>query len=147
MTHGTLGGMIITDLIMGRDNPWTSLYNPARKAIHGISDFVTEQANTQAQYTDWLKGGQVASVQEILAGQGAIIQDGLHKWAVYRDDRGELHAVSAKCTHLGCVVHFNSAEHSWDCPCHGSRFDTNGEVLHGPASTPLAPVDLELNKT
>ena len=142
MTHGTIGGMIITDLIMGRHNPWIPLYNPARKVIHGISDFVTEQANTLVQYSDWLKGGEVDSVQDISAGQGAIVQDGSHKWAVYRDDQGELHAVSAKCTHLGCVVHFNSAERSWDCPCHGSRFDTNGEVLHGPASTPLAIVNL-----
>jgi Rieske Fe-S protein len=129
--------MIVSDLIMGRDNPWTSIYNPARKVIHGISDFVSEQANTLAQYSDWVKGGEVASVEDIPVGEGAIVQDGARKLAVYRDDHGKLHAVAAVCTHLGCIVHFNSAERSWDCPCHGSRFDTNGEVLHGPAATPL----------
>lgn len=137
MTHCTIGGMIVSDLIMGRDNPWTSIYNPARKVIHGISDFVSEQANTLAQYSDWVKGGEVASVEDIPVGEGAIVQDGARKLAVYRDDHGKLHAVAAVCTHLGCIVHFNSAERSWDCPCHGSRFDTNGEVLHGPAATPL----------
>ena len=145
MTHTTIGAMIINDLIMGRDNPWSSIYDPARKIIHGISDFVTEQANTLAQYSDWLKGGEVDSIKHILPGQGAIVQDGPQKLAIYRDDQGELHAVSAKCTHLGCVVHFNSAERSWDCPCHGSRFDTNGEVLNGPASTSLAIVNLAQN--
>jgi Rieske Fe-S protein len=134
--------MIVSDLILGRDNPWASIYNPARKVIHGISDFVSEQANTLAQYSDWVKGGEVASVKDIPAGKGAIVQDGTRKLAVYRDGQGKLHAVSAVCTHLGCVVHFNSAEGSWDCPCHGSRFDTNGEVLHGPAATPLPITNL-----
>ncbi len=142
MTHCTIGGMIVTDLILGLHNPWASLYSPARKVIHGISDFISEQANTLAQYGDWVKGGEVASMENIPAGQGAIVQDGARQLAVYRDDHGKFHAVSAVCTHLGCVVHFNSAERSWDCPCHGSRFATNGEILHGPASSSLAAVQL-----
>ncbi|MBA3755624.1 MAG: FAD-dependent oxidoreductase, partial [Nitrosomonas sp.] len=99
MTHCTIGGMIVSDLIMGRDSPWTSIYNPARKIIHGIADFVSEQANTLAQYSDWVKGGEVSSMADIPAGQGAVVQEGMHKLAVYRDDHGELHAVSAVCTH------------------------------------------------
>jgi glycine/D-amino acid oxidase-like deaminating enzyme/nitrite reductase/ring-hydroxylating ferredoxin subunit len=138
MTHCTIGAMLVTDLIMGRDNPWQSIYNPARKVKHGIPDFVTEQANTLAQYGEWVTGGEVESVQEIAAGEGAIVRDGTRKLAVYRDEQGELHALSAKCTHLGCVVHWNSAERSWDCPCHASRFDMDGAVLHGPAASPLA---------
>lgn len=137
MTHCTIGAMLVTDLIMGRDTPWKSIYNPARKVKHGISDFVTEQANTLSQYGEWVTGGEVESVQEIVAGEGAIVRDGTRKLAVYRDERGELHALSAKCTHLGCVVHWNSAERSWDCPCHSSRFNTDGVVLHGPAASPL----------
>ncbi|HLP82124.1 MAG TPA: FAD-dependent oxidoreductase, partial [Nitrosomonas sp.] len=138
MTHCTIGAMIVNDLILGRKNSWASIYNPARKVIHGISDFVTEQVNTLVQYTDWVKGGEVASMEDIPVGKGAIVQDGIHKLAVYRDDCDKLHTVSAVCTHLGCIVHFNAAERSWDCPCHGSRFDMNGEVLHGPAATPLS---------
>jgi glycine/D-amino acid oxidase-like deaminating enzyme/nitrite reductase/ring-hydroxylating ferredoxin subunit len=138
MPHCTIGAMLISDLISGIDNPWADLYDPARKALRGISQYVAEQANTLAQYEDWLTSGEVASMQEIAAGEGAIVRQGEKKLAVYRDRYGELHALSAKCTHLGCVVRWNSAEHSWDCPCHGSRFNIDGGVLHGPAAAPLA---------
>lgn len=143
MTHCTIGAMIVNDLIMGRDNRWQEIYEPSRKVTRGLADFVAEQANTLAQYGEWMKGGEVDSVDEIAAGDGAILRDGVSKIAVYRDEQGGLHAVSAKCTHLGCVVHWNSAEQSWDCPCHGSRFGTDGEVLHGPAATALAAVTLD----
>ncbi|HCY64381.1 MAG TPA: FAD-dependent oxidoreductase [Oxalobacteraceae bacterium] len=143
MTHTTIGAMLITDMIMGRDNPWEPVYDPARKAVHGIADFVSEQANTLSQYGQWMTGGEVDSVQEIAAGSGAVVRQGVHKLAVYRDEQGGLHAMSAKCTHLGCVVHWNSAEHSWDCPCHGSRFGLDGEVLHGPAVSSLEAMTLE----
>jgi glycine/D-amino acid oxidase-like deaminating enzyme len=142
MTHCTAGAMLVADLIVGRANPWADVYDPARKATHGVTEFVKEQANTLSQYRDWFTGGEVESVHEIGAGQGAILREGSHKIAVYRDHDGWLHAVSAKCTHLGCVVSWNSAENSWDCPCHGSRFDLNGEVLHGPAMHALEPVSL-----
>lgn len=147
MTHCTIGAMLVTDFIMGRDNPWKSIYDPARKVKHGISDFVMEQANTLSQYGEWVTGGEVESVQEIAAGAGAIVRDGTRKLAVYRDEQGELHALSAKCTHLGCVVHWNSAERSWDCPCHASRFSTDGTVLHGPAASPLAEIVLNSERT
>jgi len=138
MTHCTLGAAIVNDLIHGRDNPYARLYDPARKPWHELGEFVVEQANTLSQYRDWLKGGDVKSVDDIPPGEGAIVQSGASKIAAYRDTNGELHCVSAVCTHLGCVVSFNSAEKSWDCPCHASRFGIDGEVLHGPANTPLA---------
>ena len=117
--------------------------NPSHnKPVHGLADFASEQANTMARYGEWLTGGDVDSVQEIAAGEGAVVRDGLRKIAIYRDAQGGLHALSAKCTHLGCAVHWNSAEKSWDCPCHGSRFSTSGEALHGPAVTPLAILSL-----
>jgi glycine/D-amino acid oxidase-like deaminating enzyme/nitrite reductase/ring-hydroxylating ferredoxin subunit len=141
MTHCTAGAMLVTDLIMGRENPWQDLYDPARKVRHGVTDFVSEQANTLSQYGDWLTGGEVDSAAEIAPGQGAVVRDGIHKLAVYRDDAGQLHCLSATCTHLGCVVHWNSAERSWDCPCHGSRFGTDGTVLHGPAAKALEPAE------
>lgn len=142
MTHCTVGAMLITDLIMGRANPWEQVYAPSRKALHGMSTFLKEQANTLAQYREWLKGGEVNSAEEVAAGEGAILRDGGRKLAVYRDDEGGLHVLSATCTHLGCVVSWNAAEKSWDCPCHASRFDVNGEVLHGPAMKPLQAVSL-----
>lgn len=143
MTHCTIGAMLVTDLIMGRTNRWAELYDPSRKVVHGLSDFVGEQANTLAKYGDWAKGGEVESVEQIAPGEGAVVNQGMHKLAVYRDEQGALHALSAKCTHLGCVVHFNAAERSWDCPCHGSRFDINGTMLHGPATAPLEPAELK----
>lgn len=137
MMHCTIGAMLVRDLILGRANPWQSIYDPSRKVKHGISDFISEQANTLSKYGEWAKEGEVDSVHEIAAGEGAVVRDGIRKFAVSRDEYGELHALSAKCTHLGCVVHWNSAEQSWDCPCHGSRFSTTGEVLHGPAAVAL----------
>ena len=144
MTHATIGAMLVRDLILGRVNPWSKLYEPSRKVIHGVSDFIAEQVNTLAQYRDWAKGSELRSLEQLQAGQGAIMRHGLRKLAVYRDELGALHVLSAACTHLGCVVHFNQAERSWDCPCHGSRFDVDGHILHGPASTALETFSLTL---
>jgi glycine/D-amino acid oxidase-like deaminating enzyme/nitrite reductase/ring-hydroxylating ferredoxin subunit len=142
MTHGTIAGMILPDLIMGREHPWAEAFEPSRKPLRGITEFVKENVNVAAQYTDWLTGGEVASVGEIPAGSGAIVRDGVSKLAVYRTDDGQLHAMSAACTHLGCVVNWNSAEKSWDCPCHGSRFDALGKAVNGPATKDLEAVDV-----
>lgn len=142
MTHCTIGAMLVTDLIMERPNPWSALYDPARKPVHGLGQFASEQANVAARYGEWLSGGGVDSVQAIAPGDGAVLREGLHRVAVYRDPEGGLHALSARCTHLGCAVHWNGAEQSWDCPCHASRFDIEGNVLHGPAPAPLAKVTL-----
>lgn len=138
MTHCTIGAMIISDLICGRDTKWEALYSPKRKVTHGITEFVSHQADVLTKYGEWLSSGEVKSAEDIEPGQGAIVRKGIHKLAVYRDEAGTLHSLSAKCTHMGCVVHFNSAERSWDCPCHGSRFSTDGDVLHGPATSPLS---------
>jgi Rieske Fe-S protein len=90
-----------------------------------------------AHYTDWLTGGEVSSSEEIERDEGCIVRRGLTKIAAYRDDRGVLHERQAICTHLGCVVSWNSTEQSWDCPCHGSRFDKLGHVINGPANSDL----------
>jgi glycine/D-amino acid oxidase-like deaminating enzyme/nitrite reductase/ring-hydroxylating ferredoxin subunit len=138
MTHCSAGAIAVTDMIMGRPNEWAGIFDPSRKPFHGKVDFIGEQANTFAQYKDLVTGGDVSGVDQIPPGQGAVIRQGLKKLAVYRDEASGLHVRSAVCTHLGCVVAWNSAERSWDCPCHGSRFGIEGEVLHGPAATPLA---------
>lgn len=142
MTHATIGAMIIRDQITGRPNPWAPFYAPSRKVRHGLSDFMHEQADTLSHYGDWARAGEVRSPAEIAAGEGAVLGQGRHKLAVYRDESGALHTLSARCTHLGCVVHWNAAEKSWDCPCHGSRFAIDGEVLHGPAPSALEAAGL-----
>lgn len=137
MTHGTIAGLLLTDLIHGRKNRWTDLYNPSRLASVFTTDFLTENLKVTAHYTDWLTGGEVSSTEEIELDEGYIVRRGLTKIAAYRDDRGVIHERQAICTHLGCVVAWNSTEQSWDCPCHGSRFDKMGHVINGPANSDL----------
>jgi len=141
MTHGTIAGMLITDQIAGRANRWASLYALDRTPLRAPLELAKEGLNVAAQYADWLTPGDVSSVEQIRAGTGAIMRDGIQKLAVYRDDAGVLHRRSAVCPHLGCVVAWNGVERSWDCPCHGSRFDAHGRVVNGPANSDLAPVD------
>jgi len=133
LTHGTIAGILITDLIMGRRNPWEKLYDPSRKMSALNKDFVSENLNVVKQYKELVTGGDVKSVEDIPRGQGAVMREGLSKVACYRDDAGRLHKHSAICTHMGCVVEWNHVEKSWDCPCHGSRFDPDGRVVMGPA--------------
>jgi len=137
MTHGTIGGILITDLILGRHNSWQALYDPSRKTLRASADFIRETANVAAQYADWVTPGDVSSVDEIGRDAGAVIRRGVSKVAVYRDEAGSLHERSAVCPHLGCIVAWNPAEKTWDCPCHGSRFNKLGDVINGPANTGL----------
>jgi Rieske Fe-S protein len=140
MTHGTIAGILLTDLIVGRDNPWSALYDPGRKTLRAVGTFMQENFNVARQYGAWLTGGDVASTDEIHLGTGAVVRQGLTKIAAYRDDHGVMHECSAVCPHLGCLVEWNQGESTWDCPCHGSRFDKNGRVLNGPANSDLAPL-------
>ena len=141
MTHGTIAGLVITDLIHGASVPWASLYDPKRITVKAAATYVRETTNMAWQYTDWIKPGDLDSVEQIRAGSGAVVRRGVHKIAVYRDPQGGLHQMSARCTHLGCIVKWNESDNSWDCPCHGSRFDAFGQVLGGPAVDALAPAE------
>jgi len=138
MTHGTIAGMLITDLVLGKENEWASLYDPARITPRALGAFAGENLNVVAQYADLLTGGDIDSAKELPRETGAVLRRGLKKSAVYRDAEGKLHEFSATCPHLGCVVHWNPTERSWDCPCHGSRFDALGHVVAGPANTNLS---------
>src|SRR3954468_17993808 len=135
LTNGTAAGMILTDLIAGRDNPWASLFDSTRfKPLASAKEIVKENVNVGAHFVgDHLAPPDVRSVGSIAPGEAAIVRRGAGKVAAYRDEDGTMHAVSAVCTHLGCQVQWNSAERSWDCPCHGSRFDVTGRVIQGPA--------------
>jgi glycine/D-amino acid oxidase-like deaminating enzyme/nitrite reductase/ring-hydroxylating ferredoxin subunit len=140
LTHGTIASMLLTDLIAGRSNPWTELYSPSRR--HGVGEFIRENANVAAQYAELATSGDAPNLNDIATNAGAVVRKGLHKVAAFRDADGVLHTHAATCTHLGCIVHWNSVEKTWDCPCHGSRFDpVDGHVLNGPAAGPLRAVD------
>jgi len=146
LTHGTIAGMLLCDLILGRPNPWAGLYDPGRKTVGAAREYTSENLNVARQYADWLTAGEVKSTDEIAKDSGAVMRRGLHKIAVYRDAQGALHERSAACPHLGCIVHWNRSEKTWDCPCHGSRFDCHGTVINGPANRDLASAERAHNK-
>jgi glycine/D-amino acid oxidase-like deaminating enzyme/nitrite reductase/ring-hydroxylating ferredoxin subunit len=138
MTHGTIAGMLITDLICGRTNPWEKLYDPSRVTFSTdtAKEFLKENLNVAGQYADYVKPGDKEETT-LAPGSGTVVQKGVSKVAVYCDSEGKRHECSAVCTHLGCIVNWNHVENSWDCPCHGSRFDPFGKVIAGPAITDL----------
>ena len=129
ISNGTAAGRLIADRILGQSCPWEKLYDPARpydKKFHVNGD----------------SRSIVKSVHEIAPGEGGVLVSGDHKIAAWRDETGELHTISAICTHKGCTVSWNNADRTWDCPCHGSIFAADGSVIHGPARKPLQPVSL-----
>jgi glycine/D-amino acid oxidase-like deaminating enzyme/nitrite reductase/ring-hydroxylating ferredoxin subunit len=143
MTHGTIAGILLADLVLGKANPWAELYDPKRKSLGAIKSMLRENLNVAVQYGDWITPGE-SSFEDIPRGEGRLVRMGAHKVAAYRDEKGLLHLRDASCTHLRCIVDWNSTEKSWDCPCHGSRFDAEGRVLNGPALADLAPVSAEV---
>jgi glycine/D-amino acid oxidase-like deaminating enzyme/nitrite reductase/ring-hydroxylating ferredoxin subunit len=134
MTNGTLSGMLLSDRILGIHNAWADLYDSTR-----VTPFVTPTGIKQTISVgmhwvgDRLKGLGTSALSEVAAGEGQLVTIDGEKLGAYRDEQGVIHAVSAVCPHLGCIVAWNSAEKSWDCPCHGSRFDCDGGVIDGPA--------------
>lgn len=139
LVYGSLAANIIADQITGKVNPWTELFDPARvNPLKSASNFIKENLNMARQYLSLIPGmADKMDFAEIKKGQGKVIEKDGHKLAVYRNADKKLIIKSAICTHLGCVVHFNEAEETWDCPCHGSRFNTEGFVIEGPALKPL----------
>jgi glycine/D-amino acid oxidase-like deaminating enzyme/nitrite reductase/ring-hydroxylating ferredoxin subunit len=140
ITWGTLSGMILSDLILGRENPYAALYEATRvKVKAGAKDFLQENAEVAFHFVvDRLSRPDGHRLSDVAPGEGKILEVEGKKVAVYREESGVCHAVSPVCTHVGCHVHWNRAERSWDCPCHGSRFSPTGKVLNGPAMKDLA---------
>lgn len=142
MTHGTLGGIIITDLITGKENPWAELYSPSRITLETTGDYLHEAASMAAQYSDWITKEDVKDATELQPGQGGIISSGLTKIAAYRDEQNKLHTCTAVCPHLGGILHWNADEKSFDCPVHGSRFTPEGKIINGPAISDLKKLEI-----
>ncbi|HYF27623.1 MAG TPA: FAD-dependent oxidoreductase [Baekduia sp.] len=141
LSSGTLAAMIFADTIGGQENPWAPVFSSTRvKPLAEAPRFFAENTRVGARFF----GDRVASLKrkditELEPGEGAIVTSCGQKVAGFRDEDGALRAVSTRCTHLGCQVAFNAAERTWDCPCHGSRFGVDGEILSGPATKPLPP--------
>jgi Rieske Fe-S protein len=138
LTSGTFGASIIADLIAGRDNRWAKRFDPGRVGAPGLPKLLEMNVRVAADFVgDRLIPALRGRAEDLRAGEARVIRDGIGKTGVFRAEDGTLHAVSLRCTHLGCLLRFNGAERSWDCPCHGSRFDVDGAVLEGPAARPL----------
>ncbi len=145
LSNGTAAAAIIADGIAGRPNPWAETFDANRlDVVPSAKKFVEENLNVAERFVRdrirHLTGDEVASLQP---DEGAVVEAGNERVGAYRDADGHIHAVSLVCTHLGCHVTWNPAERSWDCPCHGSRYDVDGAILHGPAVRPLAPKRLD----
>ncbi|MBD0332804.1 MAG: FAD-dependent oxidoreductase, partial [Chitinophagaceae bacterium] len=145
LTYGTMSAQIITDLITGKDNAYAEIYSPNRHhPIQSAPSFIKENVNVLVQYLKDFPGiGDVKEADEIKPGQGRVISEGGEKIAAYRDENNKLHLCSAVCTHMECIVNWNEAERTWDCPCHGSRFSYEGTVIEGPAISDLAKKELD----
>jgi glycine/D-amino acid oxidase-like deaminating enzyme/nitrite reductase/ring-hydroxylating ferredoxin subunit len=140
LTHGTIAALLLPELMRGARPPWADVYAPDRSHLHSLGALVKEAAHSAAPYLSWLRPGEVHAPGEIAPGHGAVIRRGLHLVAAYRDPSGACHLRSATCPHMRGVVHWNPGEQTWDCPCHGSRFDPYGRVVNGPATGDLAPI-------
>ncbi|CAN5346267.1 hypothetical protein BH09BAC1_BH09BAC1_17030 [soil metagenome] len=134
LVWGVVAAQVITDLIMGIDNEYAKLFDPTRlNMAKSAKEFIKENMNVAAYITkDWLSMPD-SGFSHIAPGEGDVVELDGHKVAAFKSSDGKMEVCSAVCPHLGCIVHFNQAEKSWDCPCHGSRFQTDGSVIEGPA--------------
>ena len=141
LAMGTAAGRILADQIAGHENSWAPTFDPWRRpSLRSVAPLIKHNADSGLQF---FTGRLVLDddPESLKPGEGSVFRDGLRLKAVHRDEAGELHAVSARCTHLGCIVRWNAPERTWDCPCHGSRFEATGEVANGPATAPLRRAD------
>jgi Rieske Fe-S protein len=139
LTYGTLAGKILGDWIAKGSSPWGDLYKATRfTPVKSATDFLIENLDVAGRFVkDYLAGQKAKSLDEVKPGHGKIVEVGGRATAVHRRGDGRLVAVSPVCTHLKCKIHWNDVERTWDCPCHGSRFEPDGSVLEGPAIEPL----------
>jgi glycine/D-amino acid oxidase-like deaminating enzyme/nitrite reductase/ring-hydroxylating ferredoxin subunit len=138
LSNGTAAGMILADLVLGRANPWAELFDATRmKPVAGGRSFMGENLAAGVEMAKGYLPRRARSMDDVAPGEAAVVKQSGERVAVFRDEGGSVHAVSAVCTHMGCVVGWNPLDRTWDCPCHGSRFALDGSVVNGPATTAL----------
>ncbi len=143
MTTGTAAGLLLRDLVQGRLNPWAQVYDPTRfKPVTSAWEFVSQNLNIAQEFiSGMVRSKSRKKIGDVLAEEGIVTTIDKESVAVFKDRGGEAHILNAKCTHMKCIVSWNDAEHTWDCPCHGSRFSAEGKVIHGPATMDLEKRD------
>jgi glycine/D-amino acid oxidase-like deaminating enzyme/nitrite reductase/ring-hydroxylating ferredoxin subunit len=144
MTNSHVAAMLITGMILGRETPWAEVFDPSRfKPVTSARDFISENMNVAKEFmADRIGTPELDDIGKLPAGRGEVLEWKGERVAVYKDDAGRVFSCSPVCTHMGCIVHWNGAEKSWDCPCHGSRFNYDGKVIQGPANKDLETKEL-----
>ncbi|MFL6790093.1 MAG: FAD-dependent oxidoreductase [Bradyrhizobium sp.] len=145
ITNGLVAGILIADLVTTASSPWEQVYSPSRKIQKNIGEFISENITPLKNFAEYLTASEITAVERLRPGEGRLVRSGLKKIAACRDQNGKLHLHSASCTHLGCIVHWNSLEQCWDCPCHGSQFAPDGTALNGPAVSSLGGIQRPAN--
>ena len=144
MPYSTVAALLLTKMICNIDSPYKDLYDPNRlKPVAGFTNFVTHNADVVKQFASrWFSHDELHELAELATGEGKIVNFKGEKIAIYKDEKGDIQAISPICTHVGCEVKWNNAEQSWDCPCHGARYSCDGSVLNGPAVKNLAKANV-----
>ncbi|MFG6119724.1 FAD-dependent oxidoreductase [Thalassobacillus sp. B23F22_16] len=146
MTSGTAAALMLRDQLTGKENPYVHLFSPSRfQADPSLKKFFSNNLNVAGHLLEGKSERVGFSHEALKKGEGGVIQYNGQRAGAYKDEGGQVHLVDTKCTHMGCEVEWNSGEHSWDCPCHGSRFSIEGEVMEGPAKKPLKRIAMEKN--
>jgi glycine/D-amino acid oxidase-like deaminating enzyme/nitrite reductase/ring-hydroxylating ferredoxin subunit len=145
MSHGIVSGILLSDLVLGKNNPYKELFDPCRTTIKtSAREFVKQNVNVAQKYiSGHLSENESRNLKDIKNGEGKIMEIKGNKIAAYKDNQGKLHTLSPVCQHLGCIVAWNNAEKSWDCPCHGSRYTAEGKVIHSPTTKDLPKIKLD----
>jgi Rieske Fe-S protein len=141
-----IASLLISQLIVDGGSPWAEVYDPGRAVTRKAGAFLSENLTTLKSFASYLTPGEIASIEGLSPGEGGLFRQGLKKVAACRDHGGRLHLHSAACTHMGCIVRWNSLEQCWDCPCHGSQFAPDGTVLNGPAVASLGRIEQQKDK-
>ncbi|HET7897409.1 MAG TPA: (2Fe-2S)-binding protein, partial [Flavisolibacter sp.] len=144
ITYSHIAAMVLTDLIIEGQSQYADLFSPSRvKPVAGIKNFVKENVDVVSLFVGKRLGAdKIEALADIAPGEGRLVKYEGDKIAVYKDETGKFYALNPVCTHAGCIVDWNHAEKSWDCPCHGSRFGLQGDVLTGPAHQPLEKIEI-----
>ncbi|MRG86308.1 FAD-dependent oxidoreductase [Salinibacillus xinjiangensis] len=144
MTTSTVASLLMSDMILKKDNPYMELYDPARfNADPSVRKFVSQNLDVAGHFVKGKVGLKSKAIDDIQEGEGAVVKIDGNRAGAYKDQNGKLYVVDTTCTHMGCELEWNNGEHTWDCPCHGSRFSIEGEVVEGPAETPLPKIDVD----
>jgi glycine/D-amino acid oxidase-like deaminating enzyme/nitrite reductase/ring-hydroxylating ferredoxin subunit len=143
ITTGVMASLLLSELIVDGSNAWAPVYDPARTIKKKIGELLSENLTVLGSFAEYLTSGEIKSIAQLQPGEGGVFRSGLKKIAACRDQHGQVHVHSAACTHMGCIVHWNSLEQCWDCPCHGSQFAADGSPLNGPAVAPLGAIEQE----